>query len=98
MNLVTVASWIGAFGTIGGAIIAVIVFMKKLADGQRCLLRSDMLRIYYANRKDKRIHQFEYENFSHLYAAYKAMKGNSFIDRVWKEIQKWEIETLEDVA
>ena len=26
-----------------------------------------------------------------LYEAYKALKGNSFIDKIYKEIQEWEI-------
>lgn len=91
--VIQVATLIGAFGTIGGVLAAVIVFMKKLADGQRCQLRSEMLKIYYRNCEAETIHQYEYENFSMLYAAYKALKGNSFIDKIWKEIQNWEIVT-----
>ena len=39
-------------------------------DGQRCLLRSEMLRIYYHNRDRGEIRQYEYENFVLLYEAY----------------------------
>ena len=46
-----------------------IVSIKKIADGQRSLLRSEMLQIYYRNRETGIIHQYEYENFVYLYEA-----------------------------
>lgn len=91
--IIQVATLIGAFGTIGGVITAIIVFLKKLANAQRCQLRSEMLKIYYRNCESETIHQYEFENFSMLYDAYKALKGNSFIDKIWKEIKGWEINT-----
>ena len=57
----------------------------------KCLLRSEIVRIYYANRGRRALHSFEYENVSMLYAAYKDMGGNSFVDRIWDEIQGWDI-------
>ena len=57
----------------------------------KCLLRSEITRIYYANRERRRLHSFEYQNVSMLYEAYKAMGGNSFVDRIWAEMQEWEI-------
>lgn len=67
--------------------------MDKLADGVKCQLRSDMLRIYYHNREDKQIRQYEYENFVFLYDAYKALGGNSFIDKIYSEVKEWEVIT-----
>lgn len=61
--------------------------------GIKCLLRSEMLRIYYHNKEIKKIRQYELENFIHLYKAYKALKGNSFIDKIYKEVMTWEVET-----
>ena len=57
----------------------------------RCLLRSEIVRIYYANRERRALYSFEYENVVKLYEAYKEMGGNSFVDRIWDEIQDWEI-------
>lgn len=57
----------------------------------KCLLRSEIVRIYYANRSRRALHSFEYENVSLLYAAYKDMGGNSFVDRIWEEMQDWAI-------
>lgn len=61
--------------------------------GIKCLLRSEMLRTYYHNKNDKKIRQYELENFIYLYKAYKALKGNSFIDKIHKEVMTWEVET-----
>ena len=62
-------------------------------NGQKCQLRSDMLEIYYHNKDERKIRQYEYENFVYLYESYKALKGNSFIDKIYTEVQKWEIIT-----
>ena len=56
-------------------------------------MRSDMLSIYYHNREKRTIRQYEYENFIMLYEAYKTLKGNSFIDRIRKEVDEWEVVT-----
>lgn len=74
-----------------GVIIPIIVWVMKIANGQKCQLRSEMLRIYYHNKDDEKIRQYEYENFVFLYEAYKALKGNSFIDKIYAEVKKWEI-------
>ena len=65
--------------------------MDKIADGTRCQLRSEMLRIYYHNREKRQIRQYEFENFVKLYESYKALGGNSFIDKIYEEIKEWEI-------
>lgn len=80
-------------GVLLGVIIPVIIAVKKISNGNKCLLRSEMLRTYYHNRDNKTIRQFEYENFIFLYEAYKALKGNSFIDRIYSEVKTWRIET-----
>jgi hypothetical protein len=74
-----------------GSITPVLVKVSKITNGQRCQLRSDMLQIYYRNKDSKQIHQYEFENFVMLYDAYKALKGNSFIDTIYGEVKKWEI-------
>ena len=92
MNLIaTITTLIGEIGILLGVIVPVIVSVRKIADGQKSLLRSEMLQIYYRNRESGIIHQYEYENFVFLYEAYKALKGNSFIDKIYSEVQSWEI-------
>lgn len=91
MNLATWVAIISEIGVLLGVITPVIVLVVKLINGQRCQLRSEMLQIYYHNRDNKTIRQYEYENFVMLYEAYKALKGNSFIDKIYSEIKKWEV-------
>ena len=92
MNLITtIATLIGEILVLLGVIVPVIVSVKKIADGHKSLLRSEMLQIYYRNRESGIIHQYEYENFVSLYDAYKALKGNSFIDKIYSEVKTWEI-------
>ena len=93
MSLSTIVIFISEIGILLGVIVPVIVWVHKIAEGTKCQLRSEMLRIYYRNREKQTIHQYEYENFVFLYEAYKALKGNSFIDRIYKEIQTWEVTT-----
>ncbi len=80
-------------GVLSGALIPIFASMRKVMNGTRCQLRSEMLRIYYHNREAKKIRQYEYENFVLLYEAYKALKGNSFIDKIYREVQSWEVIT-----
>ncbi len=91
MNVTTIVALIGEIGAMLGFVIPLVVWVRKIADGQRCQLRSEMLRIYYHNRDKGTIRQYEYENFVFLYEAYKALKGNSFIDKIYKEVQTWKV-------
>lgn len=91
MDLTPIVTLITEIVFLVGLVTAVIVCVKKVANGTKCLLRSDMLQIYYHHREERKIHQYEYENFVLLYEAYKALKGNSFIDKIYKEVQTWEI-------
>ena len=92
-NLTLIVTLIGEIGVLVGVITPVIISIRKISNGTKCQLRSEMLRIYYHNRDSKTIRQYEYENFVYLYEAYKALKGNSFIDRIYSEVKTWRIET-----
>lgn len=93
MNLTAWVALIGEIGVLLGVITPVIVLIIKIINGQRCQLRSEMLQIYYHNREAKKIRQYEKENFMMLYEAYKALRGNSFIDTIYDEVRKWETVT-----
>lgn len=60
--------------------------LSAIRDGQKCMLRADMLAAYYKHREEKTIRQYEYK-------AYKALRGNSFIERIAREVAEWEIVT-----
>jgi hypothetical protein len=91
--LTTVATVVGEIGILVGVVVPMVISIKKISNGTKCQLRSEMLRIYYHNKEEEKIRQYEYENFVFLYEAYKALKGNSFIDKIYKEVSTWEIVT-----
>lgn len=72
-------------------LIPLTVAIVNLMNGMKCQLRSDMLHIYYKHKDTKKIRQYELENFCYLYKAYKALRGNSFIDKIYKEVMSWEV-------
>lgn len=76
-----------------GTITPILLSVLKLTNGLKCQLRSEMLRIYYKNVDNKTIRQYEYENFVYLYDAYKSLKGNSFIEKIYSEIKQWRVIT-----
>jgi len=92
MNM-TLSFFVAELLALMGMMAPVWVSNHKIRKGQLCQLRSDMLRIYYANKDKKKIRQYEAENFLLLYEAYKALKGNSFIDAIHNEVVTWEIIT-----
>lgn len=64
---------------------------EALREGQRCLLRSEIVRIYYRHHDDRKLREYEYKNLEQCYEAYKALKGNSFVDRIHDEMKEWDI-------
>lgn len=78
-------------GIVIGAAIPVVVWALRIIEGQRCQLRDTMLRIYYENKDTQQIRQYDAEHFDKCYHAYKALKGNSFIDEIYNKAHKWEV-------
>lgn len=94
--LKTAAEAVAVLSFVGSATVFVVKFLreiKKQREGQKCLLRAEMLKIYYHNKDRKKIRQYEIQNFVLMYKAYKAMRGNSFIDEVHDAVTSWEIIT-----
>lgn len=93
-----VVAFCGGITTIGVVLVALIKPLRERAfgtkaikDGMKCQLRSDMLHTYYKNKDEQKIRQYESENFEYQYLAYKALHGNSFIDKIKKEVDEWEV-------
>ena len=66
---------------------------KAEAEAIKCLLRKNMLNVYYRNKDSRTIRQYELEEFMLEYKAYKALGGNSFIDEIYKEVINFEVVT-----
>jgi hypothetical protein len=90
-HLTAIVALVTEIGVLVGVITPVLVAIRKLKEGMKCQLRSDMLTIYYHNCETKKIRQYELENFVKLYEAYKALGGNSFIDKIYEEVMGWEV-------
>ena len=91
MDNITISFFVAERLALVGMMAPVWLSNHKIRKGQLCQLRSEMLVIYYHNKDNKKIRQYEFENFVMMYEAYKALKGNSFIDKIYKEVQSWEI-------
>jgi hypothetical protein len=88
------AKVIGSVTAIIGALVAVYKMYgewQKARNGQLCLLRNELLKIYYKYKDQEELPQYEAQNFTMMYDAYKARGGNSFIDEVHKHVIKWEL-------
>lgn len=97
-NLLLLAELAGAVTGIAACICLLckpirnkILGLNDVREGQRCLLRSEILRTYYGHREKKTIRQYEYENVVYIYKAYKALGGNTFVDHIYAEINEWEV-------
>lgn len=89
-----IAAIAGCVTALGGALAMVWRTLKQLdaiCEGQRSLLRSDMLRTYYRHHATGTIRQYEYEAFLRAFAAYRALGGNSFIEKIAEEVKTWKV-------
>ncbi|MBQ9959986.1 MAG: hypothetical protein IJP01_06480 [Oscillospiraceae bacterium] len=89
--LTTVAAAAAVVGKMFGRMHSISDRVHNIAEGQKCILRSDMMRTYYRHHDERKIRQYEFENFIACYKAYKALDGNSFIDKIYAEVLEWEV-------
>lgn len=74
-----------------GFIIALYKFEKAMIEGTKCSLRNDILEIYDRCKDSKTITKWQLESITFSYKQYKALKGNSFIDLLYKKVQTFEV-------
>lgn len=94
----TISFYIGEITIIIGFISPLFIKLKKqkkkidcVSEGIKCLLRTQIMNSYYRHLEDKTIREYEFENFLKNYAAYKALDGNSFVDKIYEEIKTWKV-------
>ena len=68
-----------------------IMGTEAIKEGQRCLLRAEIVRMYYRHKEDRCLREFEFKLLEQCYKAYKSLKGNSFIDHIYQEMMEWDI-------
>lgn len=68
-----------------------IMGTEDLREGQRCLLRSEIVRLYYRHHDDRQLREYEFKNMEQCYKAYRKLKGNSFVEKIHDEMKEWDI-------
>lgn len=68
-----------------------ILGLSATRDGLQCLLRSEIVSLYYRNLDEKALKEYEYKTLCSCFNAYIANGGNSFIKKIYSEMQEWEI-------
>lgn len=103
METVLIITQIASMITTGTAALLIFVrpireklFKEKKEDlsereGLKCLLRNEILKIYYKNRDKQEIEEYEAQNFMHLYDSYVALGGNSFILEIYNHVTQWKV-------
>lgn len=89
--ILSIAGAITGINAAFGVLWVIFGWGKKIVEGQKCQLRSDMLGTYYKHRETHKIRQYELENFISCYEAYRALGGNSFMKDVYETVMEWEI-------
>lgn len=92
----SVAGLIGDVIVILGVFGVLLSFYKKLkliALGQQCQLRRDITEIYYrhCDEETPTLREFERKSLDDEYDAYKALKGNHFIDDIYGIMREWRV-------
>lgn len=57
----------------------------------RSLLRSEITKTYYKNLDSGTLREYEAQALERNYESYKKEDGNSFVDRIYKEMEEWKI-------
>ncbi len=67
--------------------------LKHMANGQTCLLRSDITEMYYkhAGSVEPALREYERKNLDDLYEGYKALGGNHYIDDIYEDMRRWKV-------
>lgn len=64
---------------------------EALAISAKDVLREKIMQIYFKNRRDRTLTYHEREALDQYYIDYKAIKGNSYIDKYYNRMKLWQI-------
>ena len=65
---------------------------EALVISAKDVLREKIMAIYHKNKRDRVLTVSEKEALDQYYIDYKAMKGNSYIDKYYKRMKTWKID------
>lgn len=76
---------------IGGDILANTETIEALVISAKDVLREKIMAIYHKNKYNRTLTEYEREALNQYYVDYKALKGNSYIDKRYNRMNKWKI-------
>lgn len=94
----TIARWLGWLGTAAAFILPLrraLGQIKGVENAQRCLLRSRITEIYYKHylNAEPYLREYERKDLDDLYQGYKALKGNHYVDDIYRQMRTWRVIT-----
>lgn len=79
---------------IKGELVQIAVLTEQyetLCISAKDVLREKIMQIYFKNKKDKTLTIHEKEALDQYYFDYKAIKGNSYIDKYYNRMKTWKV-------
>jgi hypothetical protein len=65
--------------------------MEALAESAKDVLREKIMAIYHKNKRTRQMEEHEKEALTQYYKDYKAIGGNSYIDKYWARMDTWDV-------
>lgn len=65
--------------------------MEALAESAKDVLREKIMAIYHKNKRARQMEEHEKEALAQYYKDYKAIGGNSYIDKYWTRMKTWDV-------
>ena len=73
------------------AIDAIQEDMTALAESAKDVLREKIMAIYHKNKRHRQLEEHEKEALTQYYKDYKAIGGNSYIDKYYGRMETWDV-------
>lgn len=93
-----IISVIGGFVSIVTCIIAnrtskkIDVNHREMNKALLSMMRNDIKDIYYRNKDNRALKEYERQSLDYLVKGYEEMGGNSFVADIYQEMRKWSVE------
>lgn len=65
--------------------------MEALAESAKDVLREKIMAMYHKNKRARQLEEHEKEALTQYYKDYKAIGGNSYIDKYYGRMETWEV-------
>ena len=65
--------------------------MTALAESAKDVLREKIMAMYHKNKRSRTLEEHEKEALTQYYKDYKAIGGNSYIDKYWARMETWSV-------